>query len=71
MACCYQEYRFDVTQAVRTAIRNRRTTVGVRLSSTDEAAIGGIRWLFRESDGVSFGSGDGIAPRIEVITALP
>ncbi len=71
VACCHQEYRFDVTQAVRTAIQNGQTTVAVRLASTDEAAVGGIRWFFRESDGISYGSGAGIAPKIEVITALP
>jgi hypothetical protein len=71
VGCCGQEHWIDVTDAVQTALDNAEDEVSFQLRGDDEAMIGGVRWFFREGDGVNLNGIIGAPPALELVYTVP
>lgn len=71
VGCCGQEHRIEVTGAVQTALSNGDDQLSFQLRSIDETVIGGVRWFFREGDGVNLGMITGAPPALELAYTVP
>lgn len=71
VGCCGQAHQIEVTGAIQTALDDGLTEVSFQMRSDDETVIGGVRWFFREGDGVNLGGIVGVPPRLEVFYTVP